>query len=284
MYLIKYLTITAVVGLLVTSQASAEDFSVKKTGHVLIFEGSITKDAFESVRNHLDRHTAVLLIDSIGGDGEAGLAIAKEIRKRNLLVVVNKYCLSSCANYIFVGARRKSLSPGAILGFHGGLTGGPVPDLKMENYPLLSREQLKKAQDETRMLYDADDKFFRGIGFNSSLLKKSSDLTKLANIERYIEINADGTKSVFGFDRIDDAKSFMKKLGSQNKSYSIQIGTHQSRTRFYFPSIESLEKYGVKGIERYCYPNTPERFQALEKKFDASGFSGIVLVGDVPRQ
>ena len=43
-------------------------------------------------------------------------------------LVITGPCLSSCANYIFVAARRKYVIPGGVVGWHGGIPEAPKDD------------------------------------------------------------------------------------------------------------------------------------------------------------
>ena len=61
-----------------------------------------------------------LFMNSVGGDVEAGLAIARSVLKNDMDVVVDGICLSSCANYLFLAGRTKTVLPLALVGFHGG--------------------------------------------------------------------------------------------------------------------------------------------------------------------
>lgn len=60
-----------------------------------------------------------LVITSSGGEVEAGIALGLWVFDRGLDVEVTDYCLSSCANYVFPAGRRKSITPGAVVAWHG---------------------------------------------------------------------------------------------------------------------------------------------------------------------
>jgi len=60
-----------------------------------------------------------VILDSSGGDVEAALLIGKHIAARNVAIRVRKWCLSSCANYLFTAGARRVIAPGGIVGFHG---------------------------------------------------------------------------------------------------------------------------------------------------------------------
>lgn len=71
-----------------------------------------------------DKKPENLIIKSKGGNGLAGILIGNFIYEEGLNVKVNRYCLSSCANYIFPAGNKKILSIDALVIFHGGFDQG----------------------------------------------------------------------------------------------------------------------------------------------------------------
>lgn len=61
-----------------------------------------------------------LLIRSSGGDLDAGMMFGNFINKRNMSVEIVDYCISSCANYIFLAGSTKILNTNSLVIFHGG--------------------------------------------------------------------------------------------------------------------------------------------------------------------
>lgn len=59
-----------------------------------------------------------LFIDSAGGEISSAIAIADDLRKRGIRLVVAGKCFSACANYIFTGAVQKDVLPGSLIGIH----------------------------------------------------------------------------------------------------------------------------------------------------------------------
>lgn len=69
---------------------------------------------------------SVLSIRSKGGEIKLGMALGRWVRERGLDIEVMEFCLSSCANYVFPAARRKTVSNFAVIGYHGGPSSGQV--------------------------------------------------------------------------------------------------------------------------------------------------------------
>ena len=87
---------------------------------VAYFSGPISAEQnqqlFEAVKGKTVKR---LIITSGGGDVEAGIALASWVFDHGLDIEVSKYCLSSCANYVFPAGHHKSIGSGAIVAWHG---------------------------------------------------------------------------------------------------------------------------------------------------------------------
>lgn len=60
-----------------------------------------------------------LRINSLGGDGLAGILLGRFIHQHGLTVVVSDYCMSSCANFVFTASPHIILDKNALIVFHG---------------------------------------------------------------------------------------------------------------------------------------------------------------------
>lgn len=89
-------------------------------GSELVFAGPITRACPTRVRDALSAHRlSALRIDSGGGDVEAAMEIGALVQGHGLDVTVRGACLSSCANYVFPSGRRKFITDGSIVAWHG---------------------------------------------------------------------------------------------------------------------------------------------------------------------
>jgi hypothetical protein len=96
---------------------------------------------FESVAG---RAITRLVITSSGGEVEAGITLGRWVFERQIDVEVVRYCLSSCANYVFPAGRHKVIRPGAVVAWHG-------------NYHHLARTGLWKDDVARRIARDGED-------------------------------------------------------------------------------------------------------------------------------
>ncbi len=91
---------------------------------VICFSGPIDETSGQRLSSVIRRakgSTATyLILNSSGGDAEVGLKLGASIAERNITSVVDGVCASSCANYLFLGARRRAILKGSLLVFHGG--------------------------------------------------------------------------------------------------------------------------------------------------------------------
>jgi len=89
------------------------------------FEGEITDESvarFSDLLASSEYQSAQWVeITSAGGDALAGMKMARLIRYRNLGVRVRGYCVSACAQYVFLAARNRHVLDGGVVLFHDNL-------------------------------------------------------------------------------------------------------------------------------------------------------------------
>ncbi len=83
------------------------------------YYGPIDNGRFEEFKRLYQRGDR-LLIRSTGGDLNAGMAFGRFIHENRIPLEVVDFCISSCANYVFLSAPVKTLSRHALVVFHGG--------------------------------------------------------------------------------------------------------------------------------------------------------------------
>ena len=100
-----------------------KDFSRwKLDGTTVIFNGGLAKGDCQQFIGHINPKTTSLKVNSSGGDAFEGLCIANEMLKRRFeKTIVKGICVSSCANYLFLGSNQRIIERG-IVGYHGNIT------------------------------------------------------------------------------------------------------------------------------------------------------------------
>lgn len=111
------------------------------------YTGELNADAVAKLAGQVkasNGNVAKLVIDSGGGDVNAGMDLAEIVLAAELDVIVKRLCASSCANYVFPAGKRKQIASGAVVIWHGspiqeGLMAGPsLEDIKFEDATALS--------------------------------------------------------------------------------------------------------------------------------------------------
>ncbi|MYM36694.1 hypothetical protein GTP38_20390 [Duganella sp. FT94W] len=218
-------------------------------------------DSANAILGHLNSGAHTLIINSSGGDACAGILLAREITARKTFVIVEKFCFSSCANYIFLPAYKKMLMRGAVLGFHGGVD-GDHDKARNSTIPIVQREIERQ-----RRYAQQDKEFFAQIGVNRELFKISYEITKPAEIKYTYTGTANGQVNVFTSESA--ATEFLGSLAAQGKPAALSISIEAiSSDKVYFPNSDTLRRYGVHGILTYPYPANQNEMDKLAKTID----------------
>lgn len=117
-------------GVLVGSCTTIENLRFRYTdyaqvsiqGDTVTFKGSMNAEANQKLfklYKEAEVTPSRLLITSGGGDVMLGMELGYFVHKHQLDVEVEKYCGSSCANYVFTAARQKILQRDSVLFWHG---------------------------------------------------------------------------------------------------------------------------------------------------------------------
>ncbi|MEW7851106.1 hypothetical protein AB2N08_20655 [Massilia aurea] len=110
-----------------------------------------------------------LSIRSLGGDVNPGMELGAWVHAHKLNVKVMEFCFSSCANYVFPAAVKKTVSNFAMVGYHGG-PGGP---LKIELDDALSAAERQAFMDDIEKLRARNGRheaeYFKKIGVRTDL-------------------------------------------------------------------------------------------------------------------
>lgn len=243
------------------SKANAADFEIQKSHQTIFFNGAISFESSEALIKSFTDEVKILVINSQGGDAVAAFEILKKIKDKNISLVVDKYCFSACANYLFVGATTKSLRSNALLGFHGGLDESAKFDNSVE-----TSVEIENALAPIKRLASEEEAFFSQIGFDRELISISLKKTKLQkSVEEYVVTYGD--KKV-EFDSSEKVEQFLNQFKGIDQNFSIHMRFGQaSPWKMYFPSKSILLKYGVKGIVDYPYPKNQMELNNLAKVY-----------------
>jgi hypothetical protein len=136
------------------------------------YDGPITPRGLSALLQVLDRTGAkVLRIRSVGGDVWTGIQMGNAVFERRLSVQVFDYCLSSCANYVFTSAYRKTIEKNTIVAWHGGSLQKSSRE-RLEQLIQMSNDQGDEALDpaDRARLYGS----YRNVMAQANLFTKSN--------------------------------------------------------------------------------------------------------------
>jgi hypothetical protein len=93
---------------------------LSEDGSILCFDGAID-DKLELAPLLKLQDSGFFVVRSVGGYGSTAMQIASGLFEKNATVVIRDYCLSACANYIFVATNQTYVLGNAIVAWHGGI-------------------------------------------------------------------------------------------------------------------------------------------------------------------
>lgn len=80
--------------------------------------GQLTEAFVEAINSQLKAEDKILQLTSPGGDPAAAIQLARILRQRQMSLRITGICLSACAHYVFLSAKRVVVDPGSLVGFH----------------------------------------------------------------------------------------------------------------------------------------------------------------------
>lgn len=287
----------AVMLLMVPQLGLAENtnFDIKRVDSTTIFyTGKIVSgQSFLALKDALTDSTTTLIVRSQGGSLLEGVRIGSLIVDRKLSVEVDGYCLSSCANNLFLAGHTKRLRAGAVLGFHGSMN---LSQKQIETFSAMSEAELQASLEKTEPNFD-DLALHEWQLLRKLQLEPSIHVSLMEKLEAALPPNqvdwivAIGRKKYAVRDGLDVedriVKLLRRKLTSLSQLRSMDINIKRDNPygdAMFFPMQSTLERFGVKEILEYSYPSDElelkTRAKVLVEKYD---FSPLRVAGEFPR-
>jgi hypothetical protein len=187
----------------------------------LKFEGQVIEGEARRFHEKFSDKITRIVVDSPGGLVSEGLLIGNTLYGRDITVEVQGICLSACANYFFLAAKRKVIGRG-VVGFHGNQNSWLKHILHMQN---------------------TAPKFLW-----LSLMRFTMDLDEWASEEQILaKLERRKISSL-------DERAFFEKIGVPQELFERSSwidrgkGDHKKYS-MWLPSRQSFELYGIYGIE-----------------------------------
>ena len=226
---------------------SAPPAEISVKGTTLVYNGIINRESYSRFRWVTAENDAVIdtiQITSRGGDTSVGKKMGRWIHDRNINVIVDNFCISSCANYIFTAGRNKVIREDSIVGWHGS---EHQDEYIARAKGVTLEERLKQVFDDIEWPEAQQDAVVLGNTFEefkSDWMERSEDERKfLEKVAVSVDVMVYGLSPDRYDEYLDGQYSFwtfsiedMAKFGIDNVSYE---GSGE------YPSERSMEKYGT---------------------------------------
>lgn len=258
--------------------ATARQFEVKPMGaDAVVVTGEIDSKSPKIFADAMKESIRRIHLRSGGGDTAAAMEIGREIHRRGLDVIIDGICASSCANYLFVAGKKKSVVAGGYLLLHGAPSFRPLttqtsfPNAtavrfaseKLASFPYASLsetaphtsfyeseilEKMKSYQREARLRIESEEKYFDALGVSLDILDFSNVLSACNSDWR---MNATWVI-------LRDATS---KTGYSLTRSSTTAGTGRTPAFWWSPPREDWEAVGTTNIQEFWVPTEDALFE-----------------------
>jgi len=191
----------------------------ERRGNTVIYRGQLTEQGLEALRSAGDDpRVTTLLIESTGGEVVLGMDFGNWVFDRGLDVVIDRACLSSCANYIFTAGRNKKILPGAVVAWHGSakqpglleqLNELVAEEIAAQSLPPEKRQRALKRAREANVNYltttiHRQDEFFFRVGVDEYVTRIGNDKYGVRGLF-YLSV---ADMAVFGIDNVTAAENY----------------------------------------------------------------------------
>ena len=242
--------------------------------------GSIEPGDARKLGNELSAHRpSLVFLSSGGGDVRAAIELGLLLRDLGAHLVVRDLCLSSCANYLFSLAASKSVEPGALLGFHGGVGDGALSESALMLLPSGLRLQLAQPQPQLQAHPAAEDEFIRqsalkllaalpdalrsSVSAEDLISRLLEDRRELITLEADALRNAHVSRDLLLLSGLltagePEAVCEPRDVSATGQSIASCHTARKSRFDFWLPCGPTLRALGVRGLVGPANELSPE--------------------------
>lgn len=207
--------------------------------------GDIYPSSVEILIKILTENTDIkeVSVDTAGGDVKSALRIAKILKTKDLMLIVNGKCFSACALFLFPSAPRKKIMPQSLVAIHGFRywinKGSTRQEIQTNELPGMS-SSVAQAQPyiEYKKIVEDLNEFYFLSKINVSYIKSFNDFLSRKN-SYFLTLRK----------TVDDVKNCP----------DIEFWSMDQR---------KLEEFGVRGIVFAWYPNNAQEKDELFKKLN----------------
>ncbi|MFT4653376.1 MAG: hypothetical protein ACJA0G_001570 [Kangiellaceae bacterium] len=220
------------------------------TGEIF-YSGTIDREKVEKVIA-LYQPGDRLLIRSLGGDLHAGMMLGNFINIHKMSVEVVDYCVSSCANYVFLSGNEKILNANSLVVFHGGPKQANFRSLMQQAYA----ESVKPGTTFGREGFEAiisTTEVRRRLGMGGTGVKSRCDKNEVLNMYGKCEEFGPEQRLQYIIYLEDELYSRVSPQMDKNIPYYGQLGNYEAIYQAYdyfgfYYSLDSLARLGVANV------------------------------------
>lgn len=239
-----------------------------------LITGFIEPHDARTLGNELSAHRpSLVVVSSGGGDVRAAIEMGLLLRDLGAHLVVRDLCLSSCANYLFSLAASKSVEPGTLLGFHGGVGDGALSEsalmllpsglrLKLaQPHPAVEEEFIRQSAlklfaalpDALRRSVSAEDLISRLLEDRRELIALEADAFRMAHVSRDLLLLS-GLLTAGEPEAVCEPRDVSATGQSVVSCHTVR----KSRFDFWLPCGPTLRTLGVRGFVGPANELSPE--------------------------
>ena len=207
-----------------------QDIRVERNGDTVIYRGRLTEQGLDALRHAGgDPQVTTLLIESSGGEIVVGMDFGNWVAERELNVIIDHACLSSCANYVFTAGRQKEIQPGAVVAWHGS---AKQPGLLEQLHQVVEQDIASQGLAPQEQLRELKRARRANVKYLTGAIRKQDEFFYRVGVDEYVT-----------------------RVG--NDRYGIR--------GFFYLSVEDMAAFGIENVTAdKDYPNMEPR--ALAKR------------------
>lgn len=214
-----FVTFTA---MLICGECSAHWSRVDKD--TIRLDGEIDRNSYASYQEASEGGYSTVILRSEGGSPMPALLIAKDMQRIQPNIVVNGYCLSACANYLFLASSAPRVECGAVIVWHGSPSGEFESNIEIMRLEGKS-PKLVAAYKAWASRFEAMERdFFSSTGIDRHLLSDSEVVLRREKVS---------PESTFKFDEM---------TGDYSETTSAGM---------WIPTTDVMREYGIK-VKNFC--------------------------------
>jgi hypothetical protein len=222
---------------------STQKFQVNKfDDKTLIIRGNIDEGAYQEFKTAFTSKIKTVHISGGGGQVTEAVKIGLDLSRSGADVIVDGPCLSSCANYLFLAGKHKSIEGDGFVAFHGSPWHGGLLTM--------GRQSMNEFIDHRKIDRAMQDEINRTLKSNPNISMEDISKSLNGSYPSMLRNNREFFEKVGASDRLIENSVLGKFAETLPECHGVQplSASEKQREPFLFVTIKQLSAYGVKGL------------------------------------